>query len=55
MPGPSPPVMYMSEYTPWGLKPQIIYLVKYLCSCKTEHKTQHEFLPKTEDFEVFME
>ena len=28
--------------------------VKYLC-CKTEHKTQHEFLTKTKDFEVFME
>ena len=26
----------------------------YLC-CKTEHKTQHEFLLKTNDFEVFME
>ena len=29
-------------------------LVKYLF-CKTEHNTQHEFLPKTKDFEVFME
>ena len=34
-----------------SLKPRIIYLVEYLC-CKTEQKTQHEFLPKTKDFEV---
>ena len=27
-------------------------ILKYLC-CKTEHKIQHEFLPKTKDFMCF--
>ena len=30
------------------------YLFNYLC-CKTEHKTQLSFRPKTKDFEVLME
>ena len=52
----SPFVGYWHRLENWStcLKLQIIYLVKYLC-CKTEHKTQHEFLPKTKDFEAFME